>query len=78
MPLTQGLAEHHIAWLREPKHEGWGIEAFVTVLHAVGVRLRLAGHPYRPLSPGDCPGTRCSRGQRSSTNRQHEMTGPHD
>jgi len=35
------------------------------------------GIPDRPLSPGDCPRTRCSRGQRSSINRQHEMTGLH-
>src|SRR6266446_6950439 len=28
--LTARLKEHHIPWLREPKDEGWGIEAFVT------------------------------------------------
>jgi len=28
--LAARLKEHHIPWLREPKDEGWGIEAFVT------------------------------------------------
>jgi len=28
--LAARLKEHHIPWLREPKDEGWDIEAFVT------------------------------------------------
>jgi len=27
--LAATLKEHHVPWLREPKDEGWGIEAFV-------------------------------------------------
>ena len=46
--LAARLKEHHIPWLREPKDEGWGIEAFVTDPGWVSVGDRRAVSP-RPL-----------------------------
>ena len=46
--LAARLKEHHIPWLREPKDEGWGIEAFVTDPGWVSLGDRRAVSP-RPL-----------------------------